>query len=269
MQHYVKQYLTMALQHKRDLVILWTLFSTFLLLFGGAINPLTAGEQFNRRIHLSSLLDPMNPDINALNELFEHFLQESEQYVNTRDRYSTITEYEAHMVEIFTFLSIKHKPDLMEYLTIDHFPTVGEVMRAKVDDRDGRTIFAASIMLYRGYNAWALFGPWHSWVEIILENSTHLRILEKKGIGMNFWYLKFNDQEVHFKHVETLVFIYYELVIAALTVGVLFYVWKTFSTSSFVRQVVKGLSAFVVLAMILFIVSIVIILIFYRIMWGV
>lgn len=265
----VRQFLAMILPYKRTLVTLWLLFSIFLLLFGGAINPLTASKQFKRRIQLPTLLDPMNPDINALNENFEQFLQESEQYVNTRDQYSTLSEYEAHMVEIFTYLNIKHKPDLMGYLAIDHLPTVGEVMRASVDDGDGRTIFATSLMLFRGYDAWAFFGPWHSWVEIILENSTHLQILDRKGIGMNFWYLRFNDKEVHFKPFQTLFFIIYELGISAVTVGVLFYVWKTFSTSSFVRQVVKGLSIFVILAMVLFMASIVIILIFYRIMWGV
>lgn len=255
-------------RHKK-LVVFWLIFSTFLLFFGGAINPMTASEQFKRRTQITSLLDPRNSDINALNDVFEQFLQESEQIAKTRDQFSSLEEYELHKVELFTYLHVKHKSDLMQYLCVDHLPTVREIWQSGTDDADGRTILATTLLLYRGYDAWAFAGPWHSWVELILENGTHLRILAKKGIGMNFWYLRSNDREVRFNPVQTIGFVVYELLLAALIVGVLFYIQKAFSQGSFVRHVVKSLFIVVVVIGALFIVAFAILLLFYRIIWGV
>ena len=100
--------------HKK-LVAFWLIFSTCLLFFGGTINPLTAGEQFSRRMQVTSLLDPRNPDINPLNDTFEQFLQESEQIAKTRDQFNSLEEYELHKVELFTYLHVKHKFDLKEH----------------------------------------------------------------------------------------------------------------------------------------------------------
>lgn len=254
---------------KRVLFIVWLIFSNLILFFGGTINPMTASEQLNRRLHLSSLLDPSNPDVKTLNDTFEEFLQRPKQYASSQDQFNSLEEYEAHLVEIFTYLFVKQKTDLMQHLTIDHYPIIGEVMRSGADDVDGRTIFAAALLIYRGYNTWALVGPWHSWVEIILENGTTLQILTKKGIGMNIWYLRFNDREVHLRPVQTIVFVFYELFLAFFILGVLFYVWTLFSQNSFLRQVTKGLSIFVVASALLFIVGLAIILLFYRILWGI
>lgn len=269
MQLFAKPLPKVTPRQKRVLFILWLVFSNSLLLFGGTINPLTASEQLNRRLHLSSLLDSRNPDVNALNDTFEQFLQKSEQFAPSRDHFNSVVEYEAHLVEIFTYLFVKQKTDLMQHLTIDHYPTIGEVMRSSADDVNGRIIFAAALLIYRGYNTWALVGPWHSWVEIILENGASLQILAKKGIGMNIWYLRFNDRESHFRPVQTVVFVFYELLLAAFILGVLFCVWTLFSQSSFLRQVTKGLSIFVVASALLFIVGLAIILLFYWILWGV
>lgn len=269
MQHPKFQLPHITFQQKRAFVILWLIVFNYLLFFGGTINPLIASEQFRRRIQLSSLLDPTNSDVRSLNDTFEQFLQEHEQYAMVQDHFTSLEEYEARMVEIFTYFEVKHKSDLMQYLSFDHLPTVREVMQSGSDDEDGRTIFATALLLFRGYDAWALFGPWHSWVEIILKNGTPLQILAKKGIGMKLWYLRFNDRELHFKPIQTLVFMVYELLFAAFTVIGFFVVQKLFSQNSPLRHAIKSLSIFAIATVLLFIGAFAILLLFYWVIWGV
>ncbi|MFQ5821419.1 MAG: hypothetical protein ACE5I5_15650 [Candidatus Heimdallarchaeota archaeon] len=251
------------LYKKRTLVVVWLILSNFLLFFGGTINPLTAGEQFRRRTQLTSLLDPRNPDIGALNDDFEQFLHESEQVVKTSDDFSSLVEYEVKMVEIFTYLRVKHKSDLMQYLTVDHLPTVGEVMRSGVDDCDGRAIFAATLLVYRGYDAWVLANPVHYWVEIILGNGIHLRILGKKGVDT--WYLRFDNQETVFNAIQTVGFVLYEWILVSLMMIFIFYSQKTFSQSPFLKLAAKVLSIVIVVTQIIYFGALGIVLMLYRI----
>lgn len=255
------------LYNKRTLVILWLILSNFLLFFGGTIHPLTAGEQFDRRMQLTSLLDPRNPDIIAFNDDFEVFLQESEKTVETRDQFSSLEEYEVNMLEIFIYLRVKHKSDLMQHLTVDHLPTIDEVLRSGMDDCDGRAILAATLLLYRGYNAWVLAHPLHYWVEVIQGNGSHLRILEKKSFDT--WYLRFNDRETVFNYVHMIGFIIYEWVLVILMIGFLLSFHQTVYQSSFIRLAAKVLAGVVVVTQIIYLGAFGVILLFYRIIWGV
>lgn len=255
------------LHKKGALVLLWVILSNFLLFFGGTLNPLAVGEQFKRRMQLTSLLDPSNLDVGVLNGNFELFLQESEQIAKTRDKFSSLEEYEVSMVEIFTYLHVKYKSDLMQYLVIDHRPTVSEVMRAGVDDCDGRAILAATLLLFRGYDAWVLAGPWHHWVQVILGNGTSLQILEKKGIGMDIWYLRFNDREIVFNYVKTVGYVFYKWFNAFLIVAFLFYSYK-YLQAPFIRQTARILLFVVVGTLVLYIMALLVVLLLYRIIWG-
>ena len=237
------------------------------MFFGGTINPLTAGEQFKRRIQLQSLLDLENPNVRVLNDDFEQFLQDSEQIANTRDKFSSLEEYEIKMVEIFTYLRIKHKPDVMTYLTIDHLPTISEVVRSGVDDCDGRAIFAANILLYRGFEVWILAHPLHYWVEVFLENGTQMHILAKSGI--NTWYLRFNNQESILNYFQTIGFILYEWFLVSVMLIFLFYSHQTFSKSPFIRMTVKTLIFVIVITQIIYCGALGVVLLLYRILWGV
>lgn len=248
---------------KRTLVILWLILSNFLLFFGGTIHPLVAGEQFKRRTQLHSLLNPRNPDIVVFNDDFEVFLQESEQAVNIRDQFSSLEAYEVSMLEIFTYLRIKHKPDLMQYLTVDHLPTVSEVLRSGIDDCDGRAILAATLVLFRGYDAWVLAHPTHYWVEVLLENGVSVQILGKKGIDT--WYLRFNDQETIFNYVQTVGFILYEWFLVTLILGFFFSFHKTFSQSPFIQLATKVLVSIVIVTQIIYFGALGVVLLLYRI----
>jgi len=237
------------------------------LFFGGTINPLTAGEQFKRRTQMNSLLDSDNPNVSVLNDDFEQFLQDSEQTAKTRDKFSSIEEYEVKMVEIFTYLRIKHKPDLMTYLTIDHLPTINEVMRSGVDDCDGRAIFAANILLYRGFDVWILVHPLHYWVEVFLENGTQMHILAKSGIDT--WYLRFNNQESIFNYFRTIGFILYEWLLVSIMLIFIFYLHQKFSKSTFLRLTAKTLVFVIIVTQIIYFGALGVVLLLYRILWGV
>lgn len=264
----VMQLLKVNLRKKGTLVLLWVLLSNFLLFFGGTLNPLAVGEQFRRRMQLTSLLDPSNPDIGALNGNFELFLQESEQIAKTRDKFNSLEEYEVSMVEIFTYLRVKYKTDLMQYLAIDHRPTVSEVMRTGVDDCDGRAILAATLLLFRGYDAWVLAGPWHHWVQVILGNGSSLQILEKKGIGMDIWYLRFNDLVVVFNYVQTIGYVFYKGFNAFLIVAFCFYSHKYLQVP-FIRQAARILLFVAIGSLVLYIMAFMIVFLLYRIILGV
>ncbi|MFQ6124640.1 MAG: hypothetical protein ACE5R6_08565 [Candidatus Heimdallarchaeota archaeon] len=250
------------LNKKGTFVLLWVVLSNFLLFFGGALNPLTAGEQFRRRTQLPSLLDLRTPDIQALNDDFDQFLLESEQIVKTRDQFHSLEEYEVNMVEIFTYLHVKHKPDTMQYLTIDHLPTVSEVMRTGVDDCDGRAILATTLLLSRGYDAWVLANPWHYWVEVLLENDIYLHILKKKGI--NFWYLRFNNQEVVFNYILTVGYVFYEWFLVSLIVVLCFYFHK-YLQMPFIRLSAKALLFVIIVTQIIYFGALGVVLLLYRI----
>ncbi len=262
------QFPKVKLHKNGTLVLLWVLLSNFLLFFGGTFNPLAAGEQFRRRMQLTSLLDPNNPDVGILNDNFEQFLQESEQIAKTRDQFSSLEEYEVSMVEIFTYLHVKYKSDFMQYLALDHRPTVSEVMRTGVDDCDGRAILVATLLLFRGYDAWVFAGPWHHWVQVILGNGTSLQILEKKGIGMNIWYLRFNDREVVFNYIQTVGYIFYQWFNAFLIVAFLFYFHK-YLRVPFIRRTARILFFVAVGTLVLYIIAFLIIFLLYRIIWRV
>ncbi|MFX0200201.1 MAG: hypothetical protein ACFFCW_29125 [Candidatus Hodarchaeota archaeon] len=250
------------LNKKGTLVLLWLVLSNLLLFFGGTLNPLTAGEQFLRRTQLTSLLDTKNPDIRALNADFEQFLQDSEQIVKTRDQFSSLEVFEVNMVEIFTYLRVKHKSDTMQYLTIDHLPTISEVMQTGVDDCDGRAILAATLLISRGYDAWVLANPWHYWVEVFLENDAHLNILKKKR--MNFWHMRFNDQKVVFNYILTVGYIFYQWFLVTLILTFLFFSHK-YLQMPFIRSGAKILLFVVIVTQIIYFGALGIVLLLYRI----
>lgn len=254
----------MDLRQKRTLIVIWLILSNFLLFFGGTLHPLIAGEQLMRRIQLPALFDPLNPDVRVLNANFETFLLESEQVVRTRDNFDSLEEWEVNMIEIFTYLQIKHKPDIMQYLTVDHLPTVSEVIQSGVDDCDGRAILAANLLHYRDYDVWVLAHPLHYWVEVILEKGTTLSILDKNGIDN--WYMRFNYKEINFNYFYVLGFILYEWFLVTLILISLFYVHQTFSTSLFIRMSAKILSFVVVVTQIIYFGALGIVLLLYRIL---
>ena len=85
---------------------------------------------------------------------------------------------------------------------------------------------------------------------------------------MKLWYVRFNNQEVHYNSFQTVIYVFYELILAAVIVGVLFCIYQVYH-NPFMRHVVKGLSIIAIVTGILFIVALAIVLLFYRVIWGV
>jgi len=253
----------MDIRQKRTIIVIWLILSNFLLFFGGTLHPLVAGEQLIRRTKLPALIDPLNPDVQVLNKDFETFLLESEQVVKTRDNFDSLEAWEVNMIEIFTYLQIKHKSDLMQYLTVDHLPTVSEVIQSGVDDCDGRAILAANLLLYRGYDVWVLAHPLHYWVEVILEKGMTLSILDKNGIDN--LYMRFNYKETTFNYFYVIGFILYEWVLVSILLIFLFYFHKTFYTSPFIRMTAKALAFVIVVTQIIYFGALGVVLLLYRI----
>ena len=140
---------------------------------------------------------------------------------------------------------------------------VSEVIQSGADDCDGRAILAANLLLFRGYDVWVLAHPLHYWVEVLLDTGRTLFILEKSGIDS--WYLRFNAQETTINYLNVLGFLLYEWVLVSILLIFLFYFYKTFSTSPFLRTSAKVLTFVVVMTQIIYFGALGVVLLLYRI----
>ena len=61
---------------------------------------------------------------------------------------------------------IKYTNDLFNYKALNHLPTAEEVLQSGKDDCDGQAILLCSVLRYAGYEAYAVIGPNHAWVEV-------------------------------------------------------------------------------------------------------
>jgi hypothetical protein len=61
---------------------------------------------------------------------------------------------------------IKYKNDLFNYKALNHLPTTEEVLQSGKDDCDGQAVLLCSVLRHAGYEAYAVIGPNHAWVEV-------------------------------------------------------------------------------------------------------
>ncbi len=193
--------------------MLWILIAIFLLTFGGSINPLALKEQFHRRIHPYTLLEPNNPKISEFNIKFENILQVDRDRTGMAEYAEKPRIYEIKLIEAFILSRVEWVSDFIQYLTVDHLATPNEVLTSMKDDCDGRAILAGSLLLHRGYNAWIFVSWFHWWVVVLLEDEYSLQILTNEYNGP--WYMKFNNTRRVFRESPLIGFILYNFALAA------------------------------------------------------
>ena len=86
---------------------------------------------------------------------------------------------------------IEYKPDYLNWMAADYWPTAKEALDKGYEDCDGRAILACSILRNLGYEAYVAVGVDHLWVEVKYGDKTY-GILNPRGRPI----LLFNDQRV-------------------------------------------------------------------------
>lgn len=198
----------------RKKILLWILITNLLLLFGGSINPLTLAEQLSYRIRPSILLEPNNPKIQEFNIKIENAARVDKDRTGMPDNIENPESYEIRLIEAYVLAHIEWTSDLIQYLAVDHLAPINDVLGNMKDDCDGRAIFAASLLLHRGYDAWVVVSWYHWWVEVLLENELAVEILTQGYNGP--WYMKFNTMQKVFRGSSLIGFVLYNFALAAL-----------------------------------------------------
>ena len=171
------------------------LIAGYIILLGAPLNPFVVVDQVERRVDLSSLIDPNALPIAELNQEFEAFLRTREHPSVTSSSQGLMDPQivELMSIELFVYLRIGYRSDFVQHLAVDHLATDVEIARAGSDDCDGIAIIATSLMLHRGYDAWVLVAPGHTWVEVILSSDCVLHFL--KEFSARNWHIKFNGTQ--------------------------------------------------------------------------
>jgi len=179
----------------------------FILSCGGSINPLTWKSQVERRISPQIMIQP---------EEVAEFSQEIGSGIHDLSHIGEFIEAE-----------ISYANDLVAHASIDHLPTAEEVLLSRKDDCDGHAVLLCSVLRYAGYDAYAVVGPSHAWVEVHTDT-----VLSVNNQGKD-WYVKFNESTVEWNFgplcvliVEefTLLTIFFLAMIYAYEMGVFTYV---------------------------------------------
>ncbi len=173
------------------LSILSLLLAFFVVILGGSMNPLIWKQQFERRLNPKVLLDPNSSAIKSLNDRFE----ESYDFLLKLKREDIVflDELIIEISNIYVQSQISYRSDTSNYHSIDHLATTSEILKRGADDCDGQAILIASLLRYRGYDAYVVLGYSHVWVEVHLGNKIiSINNPERHGA----WYCKFNEQNV-------------------------------------------------------------------------
>ena len=172
----------------------------FILSCGGSINPLIWKSQLERRISPQMMVQP---------EEVAEFYQEVGPGLDDLSRIVELIESE-----------IPYANDLTNHASIDHLPTTEEVLSSRKDDCDGRAILMCSVLQYAGYDAYAVVGPSHAWVEVHADSVVSL---DHRGKD---WYVKFNESSVEWKLGPLLLLIIEEFTLLTLFFFALIYSYE-------------------------------------------
>jgi hypothetical protein len=114
---------------------------------GGSLNPLAWKTHAERFISPSQLVQP---------EKTASFYADMEDTVKDNP------------VQMFSYIErkIRYTNDLFNYKALNHLPTTEEVLQSGKDDCDGQAVLLCSVLRHAGYNAYAVIGPNHAWVEV-------------------------------------------------------------------------------------------------------
>jgi len=173
------------------LSVLSLLLVFFVVMLGGSMNPPIWKQQLERKLNPTVLLDPNSSAIKNLNDGFE----ESYDFLLKLKREDIVflDEIIIEISNIYVQSQISYRSDTSNYHSIDHLATTSEILKRGADDCDGQAILIASLLRYRGYDAYVVFGYSHVWVEVHFNNRV-ISINNPKQCDV--WYCKFNEQHV-------------------------------------------------------------------------
>jgi hypothetical protein len=188
------------------------LFTLFILLLGGSMDPRLWGEQFERRIHPAMLMEPYSQLIDDLDERFEDSFilsQTGESYerimkitVRMNDTPGTLPDaLLVEMVHTYAGTLAEYRRVADNYHSSDHLATTSEVIERGTDNCDGHAVLTASLLRRRGYDAYVVMGYSHVWVEVQLQDRV---VSLNNPQGYEVWYCKFNENHVRWNMLPLL-----------------------------------------------------------------
>ncbi|MHA2245862.1 MAG: hypothetical protein ACXADY_12935 [Candidatus Hodarchaeales archaeon] len=179
-------------------LLIAVLLTGLYILTGFNPNPIAWPEQAYHRIALSQGIQPNNLHIQQLEVEFREFFEiESRlEYVSNK----SAEEKELRVLETFIEYKIPYITDIDNYLAWEHIPTISKVLE-RGDDCDGIAIVTASLLERLNYECYVVFGKWHSWIEVHLEDSNVVTLFAYSLPTLSTWYVKFNAEEIHIKKI--------------------------------------------------------------------
>lgn len=169
---------------------------------GGSINPATWKTQFNRFTSPQQLIQPEIAK-SFYDELSDNVKDDPEQIFSVIER------------------KVEYKNDILNYKAVNHLATTEEVLQTLRDDCDGQAVLLCSILRYAGYDAYAVVGPYHAWVETEY-NGQYTKVNYEKGD----WFVKFNELKTEWNVKAFLFFVMGDFLVLTLFFIGLFYSYQ-------------------------------------------
>lgn len=180
-------------------VILSGVLVLFVFGCGGAVNPLLWKTYIERFSSPEQLIQPEKAA--ALYEEMED---------NVKD----------DPVQVFSVIEwkIKYKSDVVTYGALNHLATTEEALVRGEDDCDGQAVVLCSVLRHAGYDAYAVIGPYHSWVEVRTGPEVVLVNVEEGS-----WFVKFNESVTEWNYATFFVTVAGEFLLLIFVFFVVFY----------------------------------------------
>ncbi|MCK4637708.1 MAG: hypothetical protein KAT49_07505 [Methanomicrobia archaeon] len=210
------------------------LLAFFVVMVGGSMNPLMWKQQFERRQNPTMLLEPTSPTIKKLNEGFEasygHILKFKTQdllygyaAILTKEDLVLLDRFTLEVSNIYIQSQVGYKTDIGNYHSIDHFATSSEIIQRGADDCDGQAILIASLLRYRGYDAYVVVGYSHVWVDVHLDDRV---ISINNPERSDVWYCKFDERNVQWSILPFFILFMGFFMLFYSLLSVLYYLYK-------------------------------------------
>lgn len=198
------------------------------------MSPLIWKQQFERRVNPTMLLEPSSPAIQKLNERFEayygyllKFKTEDLLYgyaaILTTEDLALLDQFTLEVSNIYIHSQIEYKRDLNNYQCIDHLATSSEIVERGADDCDGQAILIASLLRYRGYDAYVVVGYTHVWVDVHLDDRVISINNPKRS---HVWYYKFDERNVQWSILPFFILFMGFFMLFYSLLSVLYYLYK-------------------------------------------
>lgn len=180
-------------------VILAGILILFVFGCGGAVNPVLWKTYVERFSSPQQLIQPEKVQV-----LYE------EMEDNVKD----------DPVQIFSVIEwkIQYRADVVTRGALNHLATTEEALVMGEDDCDGQAVVLCSVLRYAGYDAYAVIGPYHSWVEVRTGPEVVL-VNFREGS----WFVKFNESHAEWNYLTFFVIVAGEFLLLIMVFFVVFY----------------------------------------------